>query len=90
MLCYTDNKSVNTVVLADDHLLSKQTQKGEIMPDVFQPVDNENATDRNPYDNLSPKADASINTFEKDPDDSVDITAEYDDTKAQAIENELQ
>lgn len=60
------------------------------MPDVFQPVGNETATDRNPYDGLSPQADASVNTFEKNPDDSVDITAEYDDDKAQAIENELQ
>lgn len=60
------------------------------MPDVFQPVGNETATDRNPYDDLSPQADASVNTFEKNPDDSVDITAEYDDDKAQAIENELQ
>lgn len=60
------------------------------MPDTFQPVANENATDRNPYDTLSPEADASDNVFEKDPDDSVDITAEYDDAKAQAIENELQ
>lgn len=59
------------------------------MPDNFQPVNNENATDRDPYDNLSPEADASVNTFEKDPNDSVDITAEYDDVKAQEIENEL-
>lgn len=60
------------------------------MPDVFQPVGNETATDRNPYDTLSPEADASVNIFEKNPDDSVDITAEFDDDKAQIIEVELQ
>lgn len=60
------------------------------MPDNYQPVANENATDRNPYDALSPEVDASVNIFEQNPDDSVDITAEYDDQKAQAIENELQ
>lgn len=60
------------------------------MPDVFQPVENENATDRNPYDTLSPAADASVNIFEENPDDSVDITAEYDDDKARIIETELQ
>ena len=60
------------------------------MPDNYTPIKNENATDRNPYDQLSPEADASTNVFEKNPDDSVDITAEYDENKAQAIENELQ
>lgn len=60
------------------------------MPENYITVNNENATDRNPYDQLSPKADASTNIFEHDPDDSVDITAEYDEDKAQAIENELQ
>lgn len=57
--------------------------------DIYVPVENENSTDRDPYDELSPRADASNNTFEVDPDDSVDITAEYDDAKAQLIENEL-
>lgn len=60
------------------------------MPDVFQPVGNETATDRNPYDTLSPEADASDNVFEQNPDDSVDITAEYDDDLAQNIESELE
>lgn len=58
--------------------------------DIYVPVENECATDRDPYDELSPQADASQNTFEIDPDDSVDITAAYDDEKAQNIENELQ
>ena len=57
--------------------------------DIYVPVENENSLDRNPYDELSPRADASENVFEIDPDDSVDITAAYDDSKAQIIENEL-
>lgn len=60
------------------------------MDNNFVQLDNENSVDRAPDDNISPDIDASVNPFEKDPDDSVDITAEYDDAKAQAIESELQ
>lgn len=56
----------------------------------FIQLNNENSIDRVPDDTISPDVDASINPFEKDPDDSVDITADYDDSKAQAIESELQ
>lgn len=59
------------------------------MPENYIPVNNENATDRDPYDHLSPEVDASVNVFEENPDDSVDITAEYDEGKAQAIEEDL-
>lgn len=52
-------------------------------------VGNETATDRNPYDQISPQTSAANNPFEKDPDDSVDITGPYDDAKAQAIEEKL-
>lgn len=59
------------------------------MSENYKPVNNENATDRDPYDQLSPEVDASVNVFEENPDDSVDITAEYDEDKAQAIEEDL-
>ncbi len=59
------------------------------MPDVIRHLANENSTDRDPNDDISPSVDASINTFEHDPDDSVDITADYDDQIAQDLEDEL-
>lgn len=52
-------------------------------------IENENSLDRNPFDELSPNADASTNVFEKDEKDSVDITAPYDDEKALIIEEEM-
>lgn len=59
------------------------------MPEDIKYLNNENALDRDPSDDISPQSDASVNQFEHDPDDSVDITAPYDDTKAQAIEQNL-
>lgn len=59
------------------------------MSDQIINLNNENATDRNPYDQLSPEVDASNNPFEIDPDDSVDITTKYDDKTAQEIETKL-
>ncbi len=59
------------------------------MPEIIKYLSNENSRDRDPYDGLSPDADASNNEFEKNPDDSVDITAPYDDAKAQSIEQNL-
>ena len=56
----------------------------------YQQLKNETATDRAPGDGISPLSDASNNPFEKDPDDSVDITAHFDDQKAREIESDLQ
>lgn len=57
--------------------------------DFFIQNRNENATDRDPSDDISPQANAANNPYEENPDDSVDITSPYDDTKAQEIEEEL-
>lgn len=56
----------------------------------YQQLQNETSTDRAPGDGISPLSDASDNPFEKNPDDSVDITAHFDDQKARAIESDLQ
>lgn len=58
-------------------------------PTDYVKLNNETATDRGTLDDISPESDASVNHFEKNPDDSVDITSEYDDAKAQAIESTL-
>lgn len=50
---------------------------------------NETATDRGFSDTIDSKADASDNPFEQNPDDSVDITAPYDDIAAMKIEGEI-
>lgn len=60
------------------------------MSEIFKPVSNETATDRNPWDELSPESSAMDNPFETNPNDSVDITGEYDDSKAQEIEQTLE
>ena len=59
------------------------------MTEVIKPVANESSDDRNPWDSLSPQADASNNAFETNPNDSVDITAEYNDDKALSLEEQL-
>lgn len=55
----------------------------------YQQLQNETSTDRAPGDGISPLSDASDNPFEKNPDDSVDITAHFDDQKARTIESNL-
>ncbi len=68
--------------------------KTEAEPEAYQidavhNLPNENSTDRDHFDGISPDADASTNPFEVNPDDSVDITGEYNDTEAQALETEM-
>lgn len=60
-------------------------------PSNYVNLNNETATDRGTFDTISPESDASINPFEKDPNDSVDITEPgYNDAKAQEIEASLE